>query len=61
MRPGTALTLSDEVEREAAGQPVFSQVRSSLSQRLKGSMHHTHDVSSEDAFCIIHMAAGFYF
>ena len=29
--------------------------------RLKGSMHHTHDVSWEDVFCIIHVAAGFYF
>ena len=28
---------------------------------FKGSMHHTHDVSLKDAFCIIHMAAKFYF
>ena len=39
---------------------VVGELLSTILQ-LKGSIHHTNDVSLEDAFCIIHMDAGFYF
>ena len=53
--------LSNEVSSQNRRDNIeilyFPQFLSSF----KGSLHHTHDVSLEDAFCIIHMAAGFYF